>query len=49
VKASESRGPPIADGPVARTATSGYLCFLETLKLLALAMTAEGSVVMQMA
>ena len=46
----EKRPAPERDGPPCRRRLPGYFpCFLATLKLLALAMTAEGSVVMQMA
>ena len=40
---------PSRDGPPPLAATEGYLCFLAGVKLLARAMTADGSVVMQMA
>jgi hypothetical protein len=40
---------PSRDGPPLMAAIEVYLCFLAGVKLLALAMTADGSVVMQMA
>ena len=45
---SELEHAPIIAGDLLE-ATEGYLCFLATLKWLAVAMTAEGSVVMQIA